>query len=219
MSLPLLSTSDLHHLMDRFDQSELVDSGSAFVLTLDAIRDRSGGRWDLRRDIVREFAERQFLKFFGDEDALVPLDEVNFLLVQSGQTEFSAQSRALKLLRTILEYFLGACESADVRISQVGGIGADGLLLKPIEFSDAQLAQIQGIDWAERDRGTTLVTNAAAAGLASASMLASAADAAEKAPQPALVGDRAYNALFLTEPVWGVQQKAVVSSPFTPTCV
>ena len=72
MSLALLNARDVDDLVARFDDPELIGRGSLHVLSLDAIRERSGRRWPMRSHTVREFIERQFHKCFPASDFLVP---------------------------------------------------------------------------------------------------------------------------------------------------
>jgi hypothetical protein len=211
MKPDVLKAADVKALIERFDDPDLIASGILHVLAFDAIRDRSGRRWPLRQDSVREFIERQFHKHFHPADHLVRLDDVHFMVVQPRETRAGAQGRALRLMSEILNHFLGASARSDVRLSQVARLGPDGVEVAPIDVSDADLAALARLDWApapgrEGEAGSGSRASAPPA----------AAVGAGVAAAPPLLGDRAYEALFVVEPVWGIRQKAVVSYLLRP---
>lgn len=217
MSLTVLTAGDVDDLIGRFATADLISKGLAFVLGFDAIRERSGGRWAMRQDSVREFIERQFHKYFLHTDHLVRLDDVNFLVIQPFESPLGAQARALKLLTEVLQYFLGAGARQDVRLSRVTHIGPDGVESAEVDVSEADLARLAKVNWD------------AIRSLANASSPAHPAPAAEqngplmseiehrsKGSGAALKGDRSYEAVFVVEPVWGIKQRAVVSYMLRP---
>ena len=217
MSLALLNARDVDDLVARFDDPELIGRGSLHVLSLDAIRERSGRRWPMRSHTVREFIERQFHKCFPASDFLVPLDDVNVLLVQSGETGFAAQARALKLLGEVLQFFLGASARADIRLSRVTRIGPDGVESAAVDVSDADLARAASLDW---EPEAVRVGEPAGVDQEPAIRMTGPLSAVIKAGgvsrTPALPGERAYDAMFVVEPVWGIRQRAVVSYHLRP---
>jgi hypothetical protein len=217
MSLAVLDSADVLDLLGQFDDPELIASGALHVLSLDAIRDRSRLRWATRQETVREFIERQFQKVFPAADHLVRMDDVNYLLIQSTQSGFGAQARALKLLREVLEFFLGASARSDIKLSRVTKIGPGGVETAPVEVSDADLARAAAMDWetpapkTEDGGSDTRADTAPPAG-----PVMTAIDTSGAAAASSVRGDRVYDAMFLVEPVWGIRQRAVVSYLLRP---
>ncbi len=217
MTLTVLGADTVANLIGRFDDPALISKGELFVLGFEAVRDRSGGRWAMRQDTVRDFVERQFQKYFQVTDHLVRLDDVHFLVVQPSQSGLGAQARALKLLREVLQFFLGASAKADVNLSRVTRIGPDGVEIASVEVSDDDFARAETMDW---DAGplTTVAPPDADQGdaVGSAGPVMSAIDAEKRAGATALKGDRSYEAMFVVEPIWSINQRAVVSYQVRP---
>jgi len=217
MSLKLLDSAAIDDLLGRLDDPALVDKGALFVLGLEAIRNRSGGRWPLRQETVREFIERQFQKYFPPADHLLRLDDVHFLLVQPYESGFGAQARALKLLGDVLQYFLGTSAGSDVRLSRVTRLSSSGVETAIVEVSDADLTRMATMDWGET--APTIEASSPtdqAVSIRVAGPLISEIDAAKRTREVALRGDRSYEALFVTEPIWSIKQRAVVSYLLRP---
>lgn len=202
--------------MNRFGRPDLIGDGSVHVLAFDAIRERSGRRWETRQDAVREYVVRQFDSIFADEGALEPLDDVNFLLAQSAKG-FGAQSKALRLLSRVLEHFLGSSERSDVKIFQVTGIGPAGIETVPVDVTDAQLKQEAAIDDESQDVPLRERSPAMAdSSLDQGSPLSEPIHTRRFQNSRPLVGDRTYEALFLVDPVWSIHQRAVASYVLRP---
>jgi hypothetical protein len=216
MSLAVLGASDLEDLIGRFDDPQLIGKGSLHVLSFEAIRDRSGPRWPMRRDTVREFIERLFHRYFPPADFLMRLDDVNFPVVQSTEAGFSAQARALKLMREVLQFFLGSSARADIRLSRVTRISPEGVETAPIEVSDADLVRAATLEWGPEPAGGEQVAAEASPAGPPPGPVSSVINAGGVARTPALPGDRSYEAIFVVEPVWGIRQRAVVSYMLRP---
>jgi hypothetical protein len=217
MTPEVLKSADAEALIERFDNADLVGGGALHVLSFDAIRDRSGRRWPMRQDSVREFIERQFHKHFLPADHLVRLDDVHFMVVQPRESSLGAQCRALKLMGEILQHFLGASARSDIRLSRVTRLGPDGVEIAPIEVSDAELADTARLDWGAGPGGTgEPVAPDRPPPFLAPGPLTGAIDAGGVRAAPILSGDRAYEALFVVEPVWGIRQRAVVSYLLRP---
>jgi hypothetical protein len=214
MSVSVLNASAVGDLTSKFDPA-LIAKGAVFVIGFDAIRDRSGTRWTMRQDTVREYVERQFQKYFTPADQLVRLDDVHFMVVQPLESGFGAHSRALKLLSEGLKFFLGSGATSDIRLSQVTRIGPDGVELAPIEVSDADLARLASLDW---DSGALPTSDHTAEGAQPppAGPIMSRINAEKARGNAALKGDRTYEVMVLVEPIWSINQRAVVSYQLRP---
>ncbi len=217
MSLTVLNASDLGALLTRFDNTALINRGAFHVLAFDAIRDRSGRRWPTRRELVREFIERHFQKYFSPTDQLAPLDDVNFLLVQPLNSGFDAQSRALKLLGEVLQFFLGVRAMSDVKLSQVTRIVSDRIEITPIEVSDADLIRTASMDWgAEPSRTSDPDASNSGPSSISCGPLTSVVVTGRSNRSYAWKTNPTYELVFVVEPLWGIRQKVVVSYLLRP---
>jgi hypothetical protein len=220
MSLAVLDAAAIDVLLSRVGDTNLVAKGAVFVLGFDAIRERSGGRWAMRQDSVREFIERQFQKYFPPTDHLMRLDDVNFLVVQPSESGFGAQTRALKLLGEVLKFFLGAGAGRDVKLSRVTRIGPEGVETTQVEVSEADLSRLETLDWnalSSAGGGTEAATHARGGSFEAAGPVLSTIETDRKDNGTALRGDGDYEAMFRIEPIWSIKQRAVVSYRLRPS--
>jgi len=218
MGLLVLGADDLSKLMARLSEDGALKEGAAHVLAFDAIRDKTR-RWALRQDSVREFIERTFHRTFPASDTLVPLDDVNYLVIQPLETGYAAQGRALRFMAEVLQFFLGSSARADLRLSRVTRIGPDGVETEPVDIKDADLREAEkdkADDNPSDPQGEGGLGQSEADSLIDGQGLLTPIEASAKGASPAVHGDRTYDAMFVIEPIWSIRQEAVVSYHLRP---
>jgi hypothetical protein len=109
-----------------------IAAGLVNIISVDAIRDRSGDRWPKKREQVEAFVERTFARLSQPGDMLVALNEAEFVTVQPGASPTTALSVSAKVLQEALAFFLGKAAREDLRIFQVTSFVDGALGLKPI---------------------------------------------------------------------------------------
>jgi len=217
MGFEVLEANSIQNLIEHYG-ADAFSTHDVFVLGFEAIRDRSGDRWAIRQDMVREFIERRFQKHFPVDHQLLRLDDVNFLLVQPGETGFGAKTRALKLLSEVLQYFLGASTLSDVRLSRVTRASADGLEITDEDVSATDFSRLVNEDWdiPSPDVANNLVQRPVLANDAPTGPALRVIDNKDRRGAIGLRRDRNYEAIFLTEPIWTINQRAIVSYLLRP---
>ncbi len=91
------------------------------VISVDAVRDRSGARWPRKREQVEAFVERAFARAAGTEVLVVALNDAEFLAIQPGAERQKALHLSFRVLKETLAFFLGEALREDMRLLQVTG--------------------------------------------------------------------------------------------------
>lgn len=125
-----------------------IAAGAAILVSVAAIRERSGDRWARKREAVESFLHRAFERVAGPSDLLARLNEAEFLLVQPDASRIAAIGLGRNLLRETLQFFLGESAPADVRVLQVksftdGVLEVEQLDPKILEAADQRLVGAQ----------------------------------------------------------------------------
>jgi hypothetical protein len=126
--------------LEPYLDSTLLANGQINLISLDAITERLGSRWPMRRELVYDYTERMLEQHIGDAGHFVRVSETDFLVVLPGVQKFAAQARCLRYLREVLTYFLGRALPADLTVREVTRITQDGLeavLLDPAQVQAA----------------------------------------------------------------------------------
>jgi hypothetical protein len=114
-----LASVDLGSALDPFGDAGLLAAGKVNLIALDAIVDRLGARWPLRRDQVLEHADRTVARRLQSNGYHVRVSETDFLICQPELGRFSGQAACLQILREILAHFIGDGAQADQSVLQV----------------------------------------------------------------------------------------------------
>lgn len=114
-----LNSAHAGAVLEKVASSRLVQDGCVVLLSLDAVRLAAGARWPAKQTAVYEYAEREFDKHFSTVDQFIRVSDSAYLLVQPHHPHSGGLGRGLRLLRDILEFFLGRASPEDLRIGIV----------------------------------------------------------------------------------------------------
>lgn len=220
MSRVVLAAADARSVIDRVSDPRLIEHGRLHILSLEAIRERMGPRWALRGEGVWTFLERQFGRDFSPAEQLTRLDDTHFLLVQPSADRHTAEGKAIRLLRDVLEFFLGASRMADIRIGVVTKVDADGISHSPLELPD-DLDQVRLPDTGRLDSppAEPLEQDAAAPQPSTAAGLPWGRPLEVQGGLSRfrfLRGELSHDVVFMLEPLWSVHTRAIVSYRLRP---
>ena len=76
-----LTSAAVREMLEKVAPS--IAAGCVNVVSVEAIRDRSGDRWPRKREQVAAFVERTFARLSQPGDLMVGLNDAEFLLVQN----------------------------------------------------------------------------------------------------------------------------------------
>jgi hypothetical protein len=110
-----------------------IAAGGANIISVEAIRERSEGRWERKREQVAVFVERAFSRLSQPGDFLVSLNDGEFLTVQPSVSRSTALSISANVLKETLAFFLGAAAREDIRLFQVTAFVNGELNVQPMD--------------------------------------------------------------------------------------
>lgn len=128
-----IDTADAAAALERLAGSPLLERGSVFVLSVEAIRERSADRWPRKRDDVWGYLARKLDEHLSYQDIHHRIGETDCLVAMTTEEGLAAQAVGLKILEEVLEHFLGAAEHVDVRIKSVGRIEGDEITCRELD--------------------------------------------------------------------------------------
>ena len=126
--------------LERVSDPELLRSGAVNLIGLDAIRAKLADRWDAKRGRVWEHLEREIERTVGPGGVFVRLDDVSYLVAQSGLAGFAAQATCLTVLQEVLRFFLGELNPADVRVRNVSAIQGGEIVSAAVDLTRLRAA-------------------------------------------------------------------------------
>jgi len=118
----ITAVADASAVLDRLAGSDRLDRGAVFIVSVEAIRERSGDRWDKKRDDVWGYLGRKLNEYLSYQDIHQRLNETDCLVAMTTEDGVAAQAVGMKVLEDVLEFFLGAAERKDIRIRAVSRI-------------------------------------------------------------------------------------------------
>ena len=140
---PVLTAATANRLFILIGDSELVENGQALLVSIAAVRDALGARWESRRDQVYEVAERQLEKHLAPTDICQRASDVHFLVATPDKSPKLAQAICYRAASEVLAYFLGEVKPADIQVSQVAGLSDTGAEVRPFTVAELRLAEAE----------------------------------------------------------------------------
>ncbi len=119
-----LTSADDRARLESLAHSDLVARGCVVIIGIDAIRDRLDEQWCSKRDTVWATIGRTLDRKLAPPALWARASEVDYVLCASDDP-VTSRIVALKLLRELLEFFLGVQRFEDMRIASVISISED----------------------------------------------------------------------------------------------
>ena len=136
------ATADAQQALERIQSSSLLSEGKVCLMSLDAVRERLGPRWIVRRDRVYDHAQQSLRRALGPHGFFLRVSETDFLVAQPGIGRVAGQALCLYCLREVLTYFLGEALLADIMVHEVTSI-EDGRI--SAQTLDAQAVEAEAL--------------------------------------------------------------------------
>jgi len=171
----LLST-EIQESVERFSDPALMAAGKVNVISVEAVRERFGARWELRKDQVLDFADRVLDRGVGTMGAYLRVSDTDFFVVHPDLGRVAGQAACLRYLREVLNHFLGESHMAAAGIMQVTRISKGKLEAAPVDASKTEAALDRG-EYQEAEEGPPPPGEAPATGAAAVPASAGAAPA------------------------------------------
>lgn len=119
--------------LDQFASPEVLAAGKVNVIALDAVVERFGERWRSRREQVHTHVQATLDRHLRDQGYYLLISETDVLICQPLLGKLAGQASCLRVLREILNHFLGDGELADVGVHEVTSVSSDGVEARRVD--------------------------------------------------------------------------------------
>lgn len=126
-SVSTITATDAGPVLERLSASDRVERGAVFVLSLEAIKERSGERWPKKSDDVWGYLIRKLNEHLSYQDLHHRISDTEVLVAMTTEDGVAAQAVGMKVQEEVLEFFLGAANRGDIRIRAVNRISGGEL--------------------------------------------------------------------------------------------
>ncbi|MBU1378165.1 MAG: hypothetical protein KKE02_12550 [Alphaproteobacteria bacterium] len=133
MTVSKITAADAATVLERLAGSDRVERGAVFIISVEAIRERSGERWSKKRDDVWGYLGRKLNEYLSYQDIHHRISETDVLVAMTTEDGVAAQAVGMKVLEEVLEFFLGSVEPMDIRIRSVSKIEGDELTVADLD--------------------------------------------------------------------------------------
>lgn len=133
MTVSKITAADAATVLERLAGSDRVERGAVYVISVEAIRERSGERWPKKRDDVWGYLGRKLNEYLSYQDIHHRISETDVLVAMTTEDGVAAQAVGMKVLEDVLEFFLGSVERMDIRIRSVSRIEGDELTVADLD--------------------------------------------------------------------------------------
>jgi hypothetical protein len=138
----------------RFQDPDLLAAGQLNLISLDAVAEVFAGRWTLQAPRVEKFVHRLLARELGGDQQFLQVSPTDILIARPQEPRAAAQVACLRLLRQVLQHFLGSSARAPDGVFQVVAIRHDQVEGHPIDRETLAAAE-QAADL-ERERAEAL---------------------------------------------------------------
>jgi hypothetical protein len=186
---------------------ETVSAGKLQVVSLAAIKDRLGDRWQRASERIRARLEDALRQRMGPGDLFLPLDDTSFVVVFANRSKEQAQLECYAAARDVLAKLFGD-DMADIQVRTVAGQLDGGLVAEDVDprhIVDEAL---------EREGDVVLVEGSSPDTLAEAIVARDVAAAVESKPAPQAARAPVNvlpPAVIGFHPIWSYAKSAVVA--------
>lgn len=133
LTVSKITAADAATVLERLAESDRLERGAVFVISVEAIRERSGDRWPKKRDDVWGYLGRKLNEYLSYQDIHQRISETDVLVAMTTEDGVAAQAVGMKVLEDVLEFFLGSVERMDIRIRAVSKIEGDELTVADLD--------------------------------------------------------------------------------------
>ncbi|MDZ4372216.1 MAG: hypothetical protein U1C74_12435 [Phenylobacterium sp.] len=141
MRVSRFQSAGLETAIEQFANPQALASGMVCVIDLDAVVQRFGNRWPMRREQVHEHVTSTLDRQLGPTAYHLRISDTDVLICQPDKERLAGQALCLRALREILTHFLGDGEMADVGVHEVVRISPDGVEARRVDVRAASAAE------------------------------------------------------------------------------
>ncbi len=120
-------------MLERVAGTDLAAGGGVNIISVEAIRDKVGDRWERSRDAVWAYVERRLADHLSHQDVSHRINDTDFLIAMTSEQGAAAQAIAMKVLAEVLTHFLGEAKPADIRVRHIISVAGGELRWAPLD--------------------------------------------------------------------------------------
>jgi hypothetical protein len=128
-----LVSDDVQASVDRFSDPRMMAAGKVNIISVEAVQQRFGTRWSLRKDQVFAFTERVLQRGVATSGVFLRVSDTDFFVVQPELGRLAGQAACLRYLREVLNHFLGESHMAAAGVMQVTRMTRGRLEAQPVD--------------------------------------------------------------------------------------
>jgi GGDEF domain-containing protein len=117
-----LEAAGLETMLERFASPEMLARGTVNVISVAAIRAKSGDRWSRRAEDVWAYTDRRLEEHLSPGDVHHRLNATDFLVAMPSRDAVTAQVVAMRVLEEVLTHFLGEAKPGDIDVKAVTAV-------------------------------------------------------------------------------------------------
>jgi hypothetical protein len=151
-----LVSDDVQASVDRFSDPHLMAAGKVNIISVEAVQQRFGSRWSLRKDQVFAFTERVLQRGVATSGVYIRVSDTDFFIIQPELGRLAGRAACLRYLREVLNHFLGESHMAAAGVMQVtrmtkGRMEAQAVDARQLEAVESGALAAEEVDAAEAD--------------------------------------------------------------------
>ncbi|MDB5433941.1 MAG: hypothetical protein JWR47_198 [Phenylobacterium sp.] len=128
-----LVSDDVQASVDRFSDPHMMAAGKVNIVSVEAVQQRFGTRWSLRKDQVFAFTERVLQRGVATSGVFLRVSDTDFFIIQPELGRLAGQAACLRYLREVLNHFLGESHMAAAGVMQVTRMTKGRMEAQPVD--------------------------------------------------------------------------------------
>jgi hypothetical protein len=122
-----IAAADVAAVLERVAGADLAARGGITIISVDAVRDKVGERWERNRAAVWAYVQRRMGEHLQPGDLFQRIGDTDFMIAMTSEHGAAAQAVALRILEEVLTHFLGEAKPSQLRIRTVVDVTSDEL--------------------------------------------------------------------------------------------
>lgn len=131
--LDRIAAADVAAVLERVAGAELAARGAITIISVDAVREKVGERWERNRAAVWAYVQRRMGEHLQPGDIFQRIGDTDFLIAMTSEHGAAAQAVALRILEEVLTHFLGEAKPTQMKIRTVTEVTGDELRCAPLD--------------------------------------------------------------------------------------
>ncbi|WGM39280.1 hypothetical protein [Caulobacter sp. NIBR1757] len=125
--LDRIAAADVAAVLERVGGADLAARGAITIISVDAVREKVGERWERNRGAVWAYVQRRMGEHLQPGDIFHRIGDTDFLIAMTSEHGAASQAVALRILEEVLTHFLGEAKPSHLKLRTVTDITGDEL--------------------------------------------------------------------------------------------